>query len=268
MEKGKGMKKITMINILLIIIAIVSFACSDDSVSNNNTASYLPLNIGNYWVYKTVETDRYGSISNTYTDSLLVINSQEYKKFPSYQLQHFRDGILTDTLIISVQGNNIFKINNQLEYIMPVTTGEWMKIADFDSESSWNVLYLLGYNNNIEYLDSVYETTEDYTVNAGPPLPAEINFNGTDYEAAEIRLFDDSRKFFVLDIDTTIIDFKWIFDTTYYEKYQNHEHFARYIENIGLFSYEKIGSFSLIVHNNEKEYQPGFKSTLLRYKLY
>lgn len=80
------MKKIAYT--LAALAAVMAFSCGSDDNNNNgnNTAVYLPLDNGNYWVYDTNTQGVDGTVDTSGRDSLYVANdtvigAYTYKKF-------------------------------------------------------------------------------------------------------------------------------------------------------------------------------------------
>ena len=87
-----------MKNVFLLFFAVcISFsACKkDESIVDpqNSTSEYLPMQVGNYWVYKVTDIDPNGNILASFeTDSIVIlkdtlIGSKTFYRFDNYSIQ-------------------------------------------------------------------------------------------------------------------------------------------------------------------------------------
>ena len=115
---------------LVLIVGIISclFSCEKNDKqdeSENLVSTYLPMSVGNYWVYQVYNIDVNGNKSQSTTlDSTVItkdtlINGKKYYRFDylNYHLDninHFDTAYLRDSLtfIINEKGNILFSENN------------------------------------------------------------------------------------------------------------------------------------------------------------
>ncbi len=68
----------------------------------------LPLKVGNYWIYKTVEIDSTGTQPvETFIDSFVVTRSVNIEGIDGYEIKIFRDGSINDTAYMRTNGSTI-----------------------------------------------------------------------------------------------------------------------------------------------------------------
>jgi hypothetical protein len=111
---------------LLIIFAVGLFACDSDPDNDPTSESYLPLAVGNYWVYKTYSTDstqynplniNYIQEDSIYVDRFEILEDDTFyvlKGVPAHMLGEYNQNgevYLRDSLEV------IFGINNKIIFM-------------------------------------------------------------------------------------------------------------------------------------------------------
>ena len=93
--------------ILFVLFVIFSTSCKKDEITTTPTAipTYLPLKIGNYWIYKNYVTDTLGNQTELgYLDSIRIsgdsiINNQQFFVFSNYFVQPNQIGLRNYTIV-------------------------------------------------------------------------------------------------------------------------------------------------------------------------
>lgn len=91
------MKKLSY---LLVILVTALYACDSDPDNEPSSESYVPLSIGNYWIYKTYLTDPSYNPNNItfiqedsiYVDRIEVVQGESFyvlKGFPTYMFGEY-----------------------------------------------------------------------------------------------------------------------------------------------------------------------------------
>lgn len=143
----------TFLFFLLLIISTLFFSCQ--SVTGPITPKvYIPLNIGNYWVYDVNSKDSISGSFNSHIDSMVVIGITHDSMGEFYELLYFRDGFIYDTMKMVYNSANLVIYTKLFYPFIPLDTG-WC-------QSSTNERLLsLAFNNinKIHILDTVKKDT-------------------------------------------------------------------------------------------------------------
>ncbi|MBS2099826.1 hypothetical protein [Carboxylicivirga linearis] len=108
----------------LLIIALCSCEKDDHSV-NNLKSDYIPMAVGNYWIYETYNTNTLGEErKQSYVDSVVIVkdtlvNGDIFYKYEYFKI-HNQQSTLERTLyyrdsckyLIDIQGRKLFSENN------------------------------------------------------------------------------------------------------------------------------------------------------------
>ncbi|TAL71063.1 MAG: hypothetical protein EPN82_00140 [Bacteroidetes bacterium] len=91
---------------LLLIITALFYCCqSVNGPVNQNT--FIPLNIGNYWVYEVNSKDSIKSNFNNHIDSMVVVGTTKDSLGDFFVLLYFRDGFLIDSMKMKYNSSNL-----------------------------------------------------------------------------------------------------------------------------------------------------------------
>jgi len=164
-----------MKNAVIIFIVIISFfACSKEE-EQDLKSDYLPLSVGNYWVYQDTDIDSAGNSKiSPFLDSIViscdtVIKGNTYYRYDSYIVNTDRDN--------DIHFNNSCYYRDSMKYLI-TNTGEV-----FFSET--NLTDTLRKKNEFNKSDTIYQMTfrmeyqiDQVTVPAGN-FNNVLNFKGT-----------------------------------------------------------------------------------------
>ena len=91
----------------VLFVIIICFIASCTEVTNpsyiDDIQDYMPLSIGNYWVYDVFDSLNYVG----HIDSMVVVSDTMIKFKPMYVVHNFRDGIIRDTGYYCITDNSI-----------------------------------------------------------------------------------------------------------------------------------------------------------------
>lgn len=181
------MKKYTLV-IVLGIILIFLFSCSkkdapvpetttqatNKPIATPSVLEYLPLNAGNYWVYKQTEYDTSGSIvPRIYkNDSVVVkndtvINGKTYHTIVNYNFlseppltMYWRDSA---DCIVNNDGKIIFSINTSGIIYKNILSPDTLAFVNYSYTSTpTNITVPLGTYSCVDYKGEVYRKADNY----------------------------------------------------------------------------------------------------------
>jgi hypothetical protein len=182
-------------NASIILLVALLWSCNDTNTPNTIVpkTDYLPLTIGNYWIYHYYKLDYTGAPlgGSDLTDSLVVTDSGTVSGKNAYTLVDFySDG--------SKDNNGIYKLVNYDELFKLALKPEWMKIGNLN-KNDWHVwdLTILNYpiRGNFPYMigDSIIDTSADYTNNGYFVTDFNFRIDTNYYSGLEYKLNNDSR---------------------------------------------------------------------------
>lgn len=140
---------------LFILLLLLVTACSDNSTEPEeplDARSFLPMNIGNYWIYEYTELDINGQpIGDILIDSTLITGSKYFNDEQYYEFVTFRNNKPIDTTYWNANNKEIYSVANQNNTNIPgfpetkfkmmeLYIGDWF-IFDYVDDSllvEWN----------------------------------------------------------------------------------------------------------------------------------
>jgi hypothetical protein len=214
-------------NLLLVIIFCFLASCSE--VTNpsyiEDIQDYMPLSIGNYWVY-----DVYDSLkSESHIDSMVVVSDTTILNKKMFVVHNFRDGAIRDTGYYCISGNSIALYGKVL---MPLL---WTPDSQCFSKQTVKIYSILDNKEKWMCRDSVYGIISTLKVN----FAINLIIIAIRYDSKNAQFNDSTYK---------SIDVKFHGIRTYYEYYTNYKFseisndlnlFMRFAKGIGIInSYE------------------------------
>lgn len=190
----------------LLLAALLPFlfvACSDDDDTNNpvdNTKIYMPLKVGNYWVYDTYDLDmQNNTVASTFAlDSVVATGTESYLSKNSYHLKRYVDNEFKNDMYFVWETNKVMAESN---YILPLSssgfnlplnkiTNQWITIADFSATGEWDVLTHKFTQEAITLpgLPSGVTFTADYKVKGKKGTTQAMTVGGQSVQATEMIL--------------------------------------------------------------------------------
>ena len=246
-----------MIRLLLIILFII-VSCTDNSTNLGkqvDASNFLPLDIGNYWIYEFSELD----ISNQLTgekhiDSVLITGSKKINGENFYTVVTFRSNEAIDTSYWNADNNSIFKFANAKDVNIPGFSNTIFKMVEL-FKSDW---FIFDYLQDSLLVDFVGEKHL---------FVGEFNFHG-------YRNYGDDT-IYINNQEYVTMAIKIVQDAKYTEKnssntvyLHNQPTYYYYKEDIGLVLIRKESNFIVEQGNiNNKIWFNGWQRQLIRYHL-
>lgn len=169
------MKKIIL---PLMLILCIFLSCSDDDgLTEPNDIDYLPLEVGNWWVfgvyYYDKDTETAGKKSHDYKYE--VVEQTQFKGREAYKLHYMFNGTtVADSIYYSLEDNNIYLGGEHYGEEEPL---DWYKFYDSDS-NEWEIL---NYESNVNGTEKKIKITGIYEGDL------EVSIDGQIYEAILIK---------------------------------------------------------------------------------
>lgn len=126
----------TLLLFIVVIFTALFYSCQ--SVTGPITPKvYIPLNIGNYWVYDVNSKDSIKGNFNSHIDSMVVVGTIQDSLGEFYELLYFRDGFIYDTMRMR-NDDSYLQLNTQVFFpFMPLDTSgcqtstdnRWLSLA-------------------------------------------------------------------------------------------------------------------------------------------
>jgi hypothetical protein len=268
----------TYINQILIIIVLILFiSCKESPLdSPSPAANYLPLKIGNYWIYNSYRKDMNNNyIPNTIiTDSIVVEIKEKIQGHDAFYLIRYRDNIPIDTIIAANHENFLYLLFDSSNTYIPQLQRKWLPVIDYsvDKEQQWNIFKTVFYNYPIVLDGNIYPSTYWHTINGEYVYADSIEINGLAvFSKKYINKYDSWLDASILwkfhDIDSTSY-----YDTLKYTKYMKYYDKYHIAEGIGFYKIQRDSyiintvtepstSFTNVIEVNGEE------SILKRYKI-
>lgn len=260
-----------IINIFILSNLLLFFGCEESTIPKEETGTkFLPLKIGNYWIYNSYDKDYNNSIiySSHTIDSVIIEHSDDIMGNTAYFLVKYRNDKPIDTLVFSYKDGNIYLLFDSNSVPVPGLKSTWFPIINFETQmnGSWNVFKTLINDYNFFDDDVLYKGNYWHTINGEYVYIDSMDFEGKRFLTKSfINKYDSKLEFTKL---------YWINETSYdtlivtrfmkfYDKYQ-------VVEGIGLFKMQRdsylISTTTEPSSTFEKvEYVKGYESLLKKY---
>lgn len=229
---NKFQRKVLSALSMFIFLFILSCDEENSTQIENPSTKYMPLQIGNYWIYETEVYDKYYTIIENYTDSATVVSKEKIFGYDAYLLVCFRNGKLLDTTYYYTTENKVHRIYDENDTIIPNIEKGWRLFADFETDDSWNLMNSDDFEYEFVYFDSLYVGKLMSTINVKMNPWLKFELDSVEYDAVGARHLNDSKGTFIYEVDRS----GPFPDTTIIERYKSIETTYRYVENIGLVS--------------------------------
>lgn len=240
-------------------VAIGFWGCksSSEPSDDGNMLVYYPLNIGNWWKYRSVEVDSTG-IEYPETadiDSVVVVGSVQIKGKQAavvesyYDLKDYSMPVEPDTSYLYVDANSIWtyweKVNLGFDGATTEVQIGWIKIADFRVDR-WEILEL-DVNDTVDLQQGaqlIFESVKMTGRNFGKQV---VTVSGQAYQAIFIK---------------TIIEIKMVVDLGSSQQNVTATIVQRtwYAQGIGPIKYELRGVFPISFLDGHLEWRRGGKN--------
>jgi hypothetical protein len=138
--------KLILIMYFIFLPIFLSGCKTDNSLQPSDSSSYLPVKLGNYWIYRTYNLDNFSNPipSSFVTDSVVIVNTDSILGQKCWLFLTFRNGTITDSSYYINQNNIIYKLFNNKDTLYPGFQGKWYKIFDKEIDS-WHLDEYLQY---------------------------------------------------------------------------------------------------------------------------
>lgn len=148
-------------------IALFFLACDESTEPGPiGKKNYLPLAIGNYWVYRTYEIDPNQQLvpGTVNIDSVVIESTYEYKSLLAYKAVVFRNGTRMDTLVYAQWKEEIHRLYNAVLADIPFMPDTWFRIAD-NVAQKWHIYNTSRINIDFNFFGDTVKVNADYTYN-------------------------------------------------------------------------------------------------------
>ncbi|MBI5326112.1 MAG: hypothetical protein HZB41_12710 [Ignavibacteriae bacterium] len=193
------MKKILKYSFLIFMVLGLK-SCDSNTINNQNTENYFPINIGNYWIYNTYSLDSYkNKINGTEKrDSIIAERKLELEGKQAFQLTVYRDSFRYDTLFFSIESTKVFMLFDSIDINLPDFGKRWFLIADFSktSDIEWHIYDNIISNYQYNFLDSILLTTNHNTINGKLESGDFFQYNNKSYKSKLFQSRYDKRLYF------------------------------------------------------------------------
>jgi hypothetical protein len=123
------------------LAVLVMVGCSkEEPTQPSQPKNYMPLAVGNWWVYSRVELDTNGNEKRgtEWRDSTVVVDTVRIAGKTAYALAIYRGGGAVDTTYMALEGNKLYMYMDTSEDVRdnPFRVfGPWMLMVDFSGQS-------------------------------------------------------------------------------------------------------------------------------------
>ena len=200
------MKKIYFLLLFIFLI----FSCSDNSSNPSNdpldARNFLPMSVGNYWIYEYTELDRNNEpIGDVMNDSTVITGTRDYKGTPFFIFVTFRNGNPIDTSFWNADNLKINQIANQTNTNIPKLSDSVFKMLELYKED-WFIFQTENDSMVIDWDDTLHLVAGKFNYhgyrNYGDDT---VYINGKKYIAIstkvvsdrQYQLWDSTRKIFL-----------------------------------------------------------------------
>ncbi len=258
----------------LIMFAILLSGCDAERTIVNPDVkvykNYLPLKVGNYWIYSVFEIDINGNKINDSkrVDSMVIVdflevttitNGNIYKQ-KAYKFNNFSDGKLINTEYFSIDNNCLYVLRDKQNFIISDLEPVWVKLTD-QNNTKWNSFQYNNDNYPLSFLDKIYNSNFEVTINTQYIYSDKIINDLGEITFSQFQELVDTRALFDYDNINAVKFYK---NTIIYN----------YADSIGLVYYYSKPSYQRFLPINSDPKFPttinnvnGLEKTLIRYKL-
>ncbi len=169
---------VMIIKILIIMIFIILIGCDSGNAIDPNIKvfkNFMPLKIGNYWVYQTIEIDQSGKLLN-FTKRLdsFVISSQKQMSIKSdgkiadysvYKLDLFSDGLFVNSRYYNNRAGILSVVYDKDNFIINDLSPTFAYLIN-QNELKWNAFKYSNENYQFEFEKVTYKSLYDVTINS------------------------------------------------------------------------------------------------------
>lgn len=214
---------------LFIFLMVILAACSDNSTEppdySNDARHYLPMKVGNYWIYEYTELDNNNQpIGDIYIDSTIITDFKYIENEPYYEFVTFRNDSVINTSYWNATNRAIYTLTNQNSTNIPgfpdtqfkmmeLYTGDWF-IYNYQDDSlfiEWNGINHLvkgefnfhGYRNYGD--DTVYIHDKQY-IAFSTKVVADSRY--TLHDSSSTVYLNNQPTFYYYKIDTGLIEIR------------------------------------------------------------
>ena len=125
-----------------VLAALVMVGCSkEEPTQPSQPKNYMPLAVGNWWVYSRVQLDTNGNVEPgmEWRDSTVVVGTVRIAGKTAYALVSYIDGEAGDTTYVALEGNKLYMyLDTSGMSDNPFSVfGPWVLMVDF-SGRSWS----------------------------------------------------------------------------------------------------------------------------------
>jgi hypothetical protein len=120
-----------------VLAVLVMVGCSkEEPTQPSQPKNYMPLAVGNWWVYSWVELDTNGNVKpgTEWRDSTVVVGTVRIAGKTAYALVSYIDGEVGDTIYMALEGNKLYIYLDASQSPFSVF-GPWMLMVDFSGQS-------------------------------------------------------------------------------------------------------------------------------------
>ncbi len=153
--------------IIFLSISIILTACEQGTKPVQEVEDdYLPLEIGNYWIYKTYEIDPNSILvpNTTNIDSVVIEEKYELKSLMAYKAIVYRQKAPIDTLIFGKWKKEIHQLFYDKNADIPFMQNTWFRIADLE-QANWHIYNTIRVNIDFDFFGDSIKVDADYTFN-------------------------------------------------------------------------------------------------------
>ncbi|MFC2131039.1 hypothetical protein ACFLSQ_06355 [Bacteroidota bacterium] len=231
--------------LLITLLSLFILISCDDSASPMPGAenNYLPLKVGNYWIYNSFKKDMNNNIMyNTLAEDSVVIEwSENIMGVKAFFFVRYREGELLDTMTFANHKHFVYRLYDSTGTYVPSLEKTWFPIVDWDVQhkGQWNVFKKLFENYPYAYWDSIYYGEFRHTVNGEYEYIDSIDIFGMKYLSKKYSNKYDSKYEVSMITKVNEQGGSYYYDTLhltrllkYYDKYQ-------LAEGVGFFKIQK-----------------------------
>ena len=199
------MKKfIYVFNSVVVIIAFLLVSCEDSGTSTiSKTTHYLPLKVGNYWIYNTYEIDQNLKIiaGTQAIDSMVIVAEGNFYGRKSYKMVNFRNGSPVDTSYYYSDGLIVYEYFNYSSFFN-FDYHKWQVCAGKLEDDFAHLLDTNINNFTFKALKQQVIDTNEFTSNNYIEYSYPTGFSDTNSNNIILRSTFNSKIIFGLDINT------------------------------------------------------------------
>jgi|GEM_PF-5727057 hypothetical protein len=187
-------KKICLLALIMPFVLLIS-SCDDNStnVPVGNASQFMPLKVGNYWIYKAY---RLNSVSDTISetlwyDSLAVVSENtDYFQNTTYVLIAYKNNVPYDTMHLITANTQLNWIIDESDSLFKGMTDQWVTLADFGS-NDWHIYDTTIQNYNYYFNGKHVSSKLNIAINGYSEGKIEYNFGSKVYTARKFRYKTD-----------------------------------------------------------------------------